>query len=58
MKEFNGIKHSKKTNIYYKFVNGVLYKKAMYRNSNVWEISDYKDINEMSKYWVDVKEIK
>lgn len=58
MKEFEGIKYSSKTNIYYKFVNGVLYKKASYRNSNSWEFSDYKDKNQMSKYWVDVKEEK
>lgn len=58
MKEFKGIKYSKKTNIYYKFIDGQLYKQAAYRNSTVWEISDYKDIEKNSRFWVFVKEIK
>jgi len=57
MKEFKGIKHSPKTNIYYKFVEGQLYKRCAYRKSNTWEVSGYTDMEKMSRFWVSVETV-
>ena len=53
MIEFTGIKFSKVTKIFYKFVKGQLFKFTIFdKHGSYWAKSDYKDINGNSKNWV------
>ena len=50
---FEGIKHSKVTNIFYKYKDGKLLKFCAYNGKcSKWESSDYNDDNGNSKNWV------
>jgi len=57
MKEFNGIKFSPITKIYYCFKDGELYKFPYYERikPKCWELSSFTDKNGRAKKWVKAK---
>lgn len=51
---FTGIKFSKKTEIFYKFIKGELHKMPVYsgsENKGIWVKSDYVDDSGNSRNW-------
>jgi hypothetical protein len=56
MDKFKGIKYSRVTKIFYKFVKDQLYRYSTTATTPIWVKSDFKDYNNRSQYWVNITE--